>query len=283
MTSGAVVFAGGGLAGIAWEIGVLCGIQEKEPNAYEAIVDASTTFVGTSAGSAVAAQVAGGTPLPELLDAQLSAETTEINANMDLEEFMAAMTNAVVDAHSPEEVRRRIGRVALEANTVPAADRLAAIDARLPVKSWSDRRLLITAVDAESGEFRSFDRDSGVDLVDAVAASCAVPGIWPAVLIDGRRYMDGGMRTLANADLAAGVDRVLILVPSPADAPAQFAIPQSELDALAPSRIHIVYADAASVAAFGSNPLDPGVRRPAALAGLELGRSVAREVAAFWG
>ncbi|MDQ1560886.1 MAG: hypothetical protein QOE85_227, partial [Actinomycetota bacterium] len=129
MTSGAVVFAGGGLAGIAWEIGVLCGIQEKEPNAYEAIVDASTTFVGTSAGSAVAAQVAGGTPLPELLDAQLSAETTEINANMDLEEFMAAMTNAVVDAHSPEEVRRRIGRVALEANTVPAADRLAAIDA----------------------------------------------------------------------------------------------------------------------------------------------------------
>ena len=283
MTSRAVVFAGGGLAGIAWEIGVLCGIQEKEPRAFEAIVDAATTFVGTSAGSAVAAQVAGGTPLSELFDAQLSVETTEINANMDLEEFMAAMTNAVVDAHSPEEVRRRIGRVALEANTVPAADRLAAIDARLPVKSWSDRRLLITAVDVESGEFRSFDRDSGVDLVDAVAASCAVPGIWPPVLIGGRKYMDGGMRTLANADLAAGADRVLLLVPSPADAPAQFAIPQSELDALAPSRIHIIYADAASVAAFGSNPLDPGVRRPAALAGLELGRSVAAEVAAFWG
>jgi NTE family protein len=282
MTSGAVVFAGGGLAGIAWEIGVLCGIQEKEPNAYEAIVDASTTFVGTSAGSAVAAQVAGGTPLSELFDAQLSEETTEISANVDLTEFMAAMTDAVVDANSPEDARRRIGRVALEAKTAPAADRLAAIDARLPVKSWPERRLLITAVDAESGEFRSFDRDSGVDLVDAVAASCAVPGIWPPVVIGGHKYMDGGMRTLANADLAAGADRVLLLVPAAADAPAQFAVPQSELDALAASRVHIVYADAASVAAFGSNPLDPGVRKPAALAGLELGRSVAREIAAFW-
>jgi NTE family protein len=283
MTDGAVVFAGGGLAGIAWETGVLRGIQETEPKAYEAIVDASTTFVGTSAGSAVAAQVAGGTPLSELFDAQLSEETTEIGANVDLEEFMAAMTSAVADADSPDEMRRRIGRVALEAKTVPAADRLAAIDARLPVKSWPDRRLLIGAVDAESGEFRVFDRDSGVGLVDAVAASCAVPGIWPTVLIDGHKYMDGGMRTLANADLATGADRVLLLVPAPADAPAQFAVTEGELGALAPARIHLLYADAASVAAFGSNPLDPSVRKPAALAGLDLGRRVAAEVAAFWG
>jgi NTE family protein len=283
MISGAVVFAGGGLSGIAWETGVLRGIQETEPEAYEAIVDATTTFVGTSAGSAVAAQIAGGTPLSKLFDAQLAEESAEISVNIDLAEFMAAMTNAVVDAQSPEEVRRRIGRVALEAKTVPASDRLAAIDARLPVKSWPDRRLLIGAVDAQSGEFRVFDRDSGVDLVDAVAASCAVPGVWPPVLIDGHKYMDGGMRTLANADLAAGADRVLLLVPSPADAPAQFAIPQSELDALAPARIHTIYADAASVAAFGSNPLDSAVRKPAALAGLELGRSVAAEIAEFWG
>jgi len=69
----------------------------------------------------------------------------------------------------------------------------------------------VTAVDAATGEFRTFDRDSGVPLVQAVAASCAVPGVYPPVTIGGRRYVDGGMRSAANVDLAAGVERVVVL------------------------------------------------------------------------
>jgi NTE family protein len=282
MTKGAVVFAGGGLAGIAWETGVLVGIRDEQPQAYERIVDAATTFVGTSAGSAVAAQVAGGTPLDDLYAAQLSPETAEIGADVDLAEFMATMGAALEGASSPEESLQRIGAIALAADTVPAADRRAAIAARLPNKSWSTRRVLLPAIDTATGMRRVFDRESGVDLVDAVAASCAVPGIWPTVLIDGARYMDGGMGTISNADLAAGAEQVLILVPGLPEGFNGPAITQAELDALAPARILSVYADDSSIAAFGSNPLDPSIRKPSALAGAEVGRRFAAQVAEFW-
>jgi NTE family protein len=150
------------------------------------------------------------------------------------------------------------------------------------VKSWGHRDLRIVAVDAESGESRIFDRGSGVGLVEAVAASCAIPGIWPVVEIDGHRYMDGGMRSIANADLAAGHDPVLILVPQTERTPMGASISPEDLQALAGSRVRVVYADAASISAFGSNPLDPSIRKPSALAGRDLGRSIAAEVATFW-
>jgi NTE family protein len=283
MSHGALVLAGGGVAGIAWETGVLFGLDQADPVAAAAILDASTSLIGTSAGSVVAAQLAGGTPLAELFDAQVSERSAEIAAQLDVAEFGAMMATAITGAKSAQEVRQRVGAIALNAVTVPSAVRRAVIAARLPVQTWGDRRLLITAVDAESGEHRVFDRDSGVSLVDAVTASCAVPGIWPVVEIGGRRYMDGGTRSLANADLAAGSDPVLVLVPAPEVSPMGTTVAQADLDALAPARVHVVYADAASLAAFGTNPLDPASRRPAALAGLELGHRIASEVAEFWG
>lgn len=282
MTNGAVVFAGGGVAGIAWEIGVLRGIEERQPQAISRIFDQGTTFVGTSAGSSVAAQVAGGTPLTELFEAQLTDDTSELFVTVDLSQFMALLGGAMTEATSPQDRMRRIGAIALEADTVAPATRLAVIDARLPVKSWPDRRMLITAVDAESGEPRVFDRESGVSLVEAVAASCAVPGVWPTVHIDGHEYMDGGMRTVSNADLAAGADRVLLLVPSPEVTQIGAAVGEAEFAALAPAPVFSVFADDASITAFGSNPLDPAARRPSALAGLAIGRLIAAEVADFW-
>jgi NTE family protein len=283
MTIGALVLAGGGLAGVAWETGVLLGIQDVEPAAAARIIGAPTALFGTSAGSATAAQLAGGTPLQALFDAQLSEETAEIFVDIDLIEFRDMMAAAIGAATSPEDARRRLGRIALDAHTVSPAERLVAIAARLPVKSWGDRDLRITAVDALSGELRIFDRNSGVDLVQAVAASCAIPGIWPAVEIDGHRYLDGGMRTVANADLAVDHDPVLILVPQTERTPQGPSIAPEDLDALAPARVRVVYADAASIFAFGANPLDPKIRRPSALAGRELGRGIAADVAAFWG
>jgi NTE family protein len=283
MTNSALVLAGGGVAGVAWELGVLRGIQDVDPATTERILDAATTFVGTSAGSVVAAQIAGGTPLAELFDSQLPAESAELSVDIDLSEFGAMMVAANTGVSSPEEGRRRWGAIARATDTASPAVRRAVIAARLPVHEWSDRRVLITAIDTDTGELRVFDRDSGVDLVDAVGASCAVPGIWPTVEIEGRHYMDGGMRTIANADLAAGADRVLILVPGSDTSPMGPALTPADLDALAPARIHTVYADADSLAAFGTNPLDPAVARPSALAGREQGRRVASEIAAFWG
>jgi NTE family protein len=283
MTNGALVLAGGGVAGIAWETGVLLGIQDAQPAVAARILDSSTALVGTSAGAAVAAQLAEGSTLQTLFDAQVADETGELFVQIDLAEFGATMAGAMAGASSPEEVRRRLGVIALAADTPTTAARRGVIKARLTGNSWGERSLKLIAVDADTGEYRVFDRDSGVSLVDAVMASCAVPGIWPVVVIDGHKYMDGGMRSGTNADLAKGADPVLIITPSTEQTPMGPAVPPSELEALAPARVHVVYADAASIAAFGSNPLDPAARKPAALAGREVGRSVAADVAAFWG
>ena len=282
MGANALVLAGGGIAGIAWEVGVLLGIEEVEPEASRRMLAADSTFIGTSAGSVVATQVAGGVALRTLFDQQLEEHTAEVGAAFDVLEFQNTLARVLDGVTSAEEGRRRVGRFALDSTTVAPGDRRAIISARLTVQSWPDRRVLVTAVNAVTGELRVFDRHSGVDLIDAVAASCAVPGIWPTVEIDGNRYTDGGVRTIANSDLAAGSDAVLILAPL-AEANAPIAIPAHELAVLEPARIHVVFADDASLLAFGSNPLDPATAPVSARAGREQGRRIAAEIAEFLG
>jgi NTE family protein len=166
---------------------------------------------------------------------------------------------------------------------VDPARRLAAIKARLPAEEWPGRRVLIPAVDAESGAIAVFSRESGVPLLDAVAASCAVPGVWPPVAVDGRCYIDGGVRSMTNADLAAGADRVLIIVPALADAPQLWGRSLAEEIAdLAPVAVAVVSADQASVDAFGTNALSPATRAAAARAGRAVGVAAAGRVAALW-
>jgi predicted acylesterase/phospholipase RssA len=117
-------------------------------------------------------------------------------------------------------------------------------------------------VDAETGALTLFSRGSGVALVDAVAASCAVPGVWPPVAIGGLRYIDGGARSITNAHLAAGAGRVLIIQPSLEGAPRPWGNLDAEIAALAPAAVYVISADQASVDAFGANPLSPSTRAP---------------------
>ena len=277
----ALVLAGGGVAGIAWELGVLRGLQDADPDLAARVI-AADLIIGTSAGSAVAAQVTSGVALDDLYAAQLSETSAEIEVDLDMDVLLARFAAAVAGAKSPEEMQRAIGTVALETPTVAEPVRHAAVAARLPVPAWPDRPMMLPAVDAETGEPVIFTKDSGAALVDAVAASCAVPGIWPPVTIGGRRYIDGGVRSSTNADLARGFDRILVIVPSLADAPDPFRKLDQEIELLRPASVLAVYADEASMAAFGTNPLSPVTRPPAARAGRDIGRSQAAEVAAFW-
>jgi NTE family protein len=270
------------VAGIAWETGVLLGLAEAAPQIADRLAAGTTRYIGTSAGATVAAQLASGTPVLTLFERQVAGTVPEISVTLDLQSFGAVMASAVAGATSSEEARQRIGAIALSADTPDAEARHAVIEARLPSHLWPDRALLITAVDTATGVLRVFDRASGVALVDAVAASCAVPGIWPVVAIDGVQYMDGGTRSGANADLAAGAERVLILVPGPETSPLGAAVPDAELAALGDARVRTVFADADSMAAMGVNPLDPATRGPAAEAGRRMGRAVAGDVAALW-
>src|SRR3954453_3136107 len=183
--STALVLAGGGVAGLAWELGVLRGLADADPALADRVL-AADLVVGTSAGSSVAAQITGGVPLDELYQAQLRPETAEIEADVDLPALVERVNAAMAGATSTEDAGRRIGALALATPTIDPALRLAAIHARLPGPpladrarpgtTWPQRRLLIAAVDAGTGALAVFTRDSGVALRDAVAASCAVPG-----------------------------------------------------------------------------------------------------------
>jgi NTE family protein len=154
---------------------------------------------------------------------------------------------------------------------------------RLPKHDWSDRVLRVTAIDIATGELVVLDRDSGVDLVDAVAASCAEPGAWPPVTIGDRRYMDGGIGSTINLDVADHCDEAVVLVPAGVSAPSLFGGgPAAEIAAFRGVALS-VFADHASLAAFGSNPLDPRCRVASALAGHAQGRREAAAVATFLG
>jgi NTE family protein len=283
----ALVLAGGGIAGIAWETGILRGIADESPAAARLLLD-SDVLVGTSAGSAVAAQLGSGRPLEALFDRQVAESSAEIDSGVDIDDITEVFLTALAQPYDDTVDRtrqqmQRIGAVALATQTVPEPVRRRVIAQRLPSHDWPDRALRLTAIDVVTGELVVFDRESGVGLVDAVAASCAVPGAWPPVTIGGRRYMDGGVGSSVNLPVAGDCDAAVVLVPSGADTPAPFGDgPAAEMAAF-PGATFAVFADADSLAAFGPNPLDPRCRIDSAVAGRAQGRREARAVARFLG
>lgn len=279
MKGRALVLGGGGVAGIGWETGVLFGLAEGgiDPTAADVVI-------GTSAGSAVGAQLLSGTPLAQLYDRHVFPEgpTTEIAAELDVEK-MAADWGALLSTHAPgQDLRAAIGRYAIAAGTVPERARREVIEARLPSHDWPRQALQIVVVDAATGEDRVLTAADGVALVDAVAASCAVPGIWPAVTIQGRRYVDGGVRTSANVDLAEGYGVVLVLAPVADFTAPEPAIAKKLAAVEKKSTVFTIRPDAVSARAIGPNPLDPAAAGPAARAGREQGAALVAEVRELW-
>lgn len=162
------------------------------------------------------------------------------------------------------------------------AARKEIIARRLPVHEWPERELRITAVDALSGELVVFTRASGAELVDAVAASTAVPMVYPAITIDGRRYVDGGVRSVANADLATGCDPVVVLAPLRAALRRKQRV-DAQLQSLGQGITSIVVsADATARKAMGRQALDPAFRAPSARAGKAQAPLVAAAIAEVW-
>jgi NTE family protein len=274
----ALVLGGGGVAGIAWLTGVLAGLAGEGTD-----VTGANLLLGTSAGSAVAAQVAGGSPIEELFarqaDPALQNRELVPSGGVTVAELGEIWMRLAQEDDDPAAIRRGLGARALAADTVDEAARREVIAGRLPVHEWPSRDLRITAVNALTGDLRVFDRGSGVSLVDAVAASCAVPLIWPPVTIGGIRYVDGGVRSANNLDLAAGFGRVLLVAPM--DDPGLSA----DIAAVekAGGRVEVIVPDEAALAAFGGDPLDPSTRTPAANAGLAQGEAAAAKIAPFWG
>ncbi|WP_028643196.1 patatin-like phospholipase family protein [Nocardioides sp. URHA0020] len=273
-----LVLGGGGITGIAWETGLLYGLQELGVD-----VTTADAVVGTSAGSVVGAQITTGVTLEDLFAYQVSTPRPAPLATIGprvLAGFAWSLARARGDL---ETFGRLVGQWSVrraEAGRLPTLEeRFEAIRERLPVQEWADdRRLQVTAVDATSGALRTFDGSDGVSLVEAVAASCAVPGVYPPVPIDGRPFIDGGARSGSNADLLADCDRVLAFTP------VDRAIgPMRTAGQLLGSVPHLVVApDADSVAAIGRNVLDPAQRPASARAGRSQAAKVAPLAGEIW-
>ncbi|NUR06788.1 MAG: patatin-like phospholipase family protein [Nocardioidaceae bacterium] len=275
MTRTALVLGGGGVTGIAWELGILKGLADAGVD-----VTAADLVVGTSAGSVVGAQVTSGLALDDLYDGQLAPPDKEIGATLSRGTLLRMMLPAVVPG-SPQRKLQRIGRMSLKAHPPGGEERVEVIRSRIHVDRWPDHDLRVTAVDAEAGRFRVFDKDAGVDLVHAVAASCAVPLVWPAVTIDGSHYVDGGVRSTTNADLAKGCDAVVVIAPIPQSFSRHMSI-EAQLGRTGASRTAAVAPDKQALSDIGRNVLDPAKRADAARSGLRQAAEVADRVREAW-
>ena len=300
----ALVLGGGGAAGNAWQIGVIAGLAEAGPD----LAAAADLVIGTSAGATAAAQVRSGRTPAELLASVLSGPAQPAGSNRErpparpmapVYERMRAIGAA---ATSAAELQRAMGAFGLESDPAlgPEAgpQRRALVAARLPGPEWPDRAMVVTAVHAHTGELVAFNRDSGVDLVDAVTASTALPGLVPTHSINGAHYINGGVRSNENADLAAGYANVVVLAPfggrgqtppEPGAGPGgQFEglrrLPGADLASQVESlrqqgsRVEVITPDAESQAAMGPNQMDPATRIPAARAGFAQGQQEAARV-----
>ena len=288
----ALVLGGGGSTGNAWLIGVIAGLFDAGLDVTEADL-----IIGTSAGSTAAAQITSASPtqlMADILAAAPQPRTGPVGSDGGrvpsgpVADHLERMSRIIAAAEDAADMRRRMGAAALEMDAASDGSGQprwrATVAARLPSQRWPEQAVLITVVDAHTGEPVAFDRHSGVDLVDAVAASTAGG---PAYSIGDHRYIDGGYRSVENADLAAGYRRVLVLSPfggtsrHPREWGTHLAAQVDELRARG-SKVETIFPDSNSEHMFGANAMDLSLRPPAARAGYDQGRALAEQLTEFW-
>ncbi|GAC1669016.1 MAG: patatin-like phospholipase family protein [Candidatus Limnocylindrales bacterium] len=312
----ALVLAGGGVTGIAWEAGVLAGL------AAGGVAMAWDLVVGTSAGAYVGARLTcDGSPAP-LFAIQTSGNDAEELAGLRalfgagfvravqlsrrrslrwvgwawLTAFVAttfirlAVGNGIRATWS---IVRTLGPGRSRADPLDLAIRTGVL-ANTKVgrstaliehwehalgsgRAWPAGRLMITAIDTHGGSRALFDRSSGVSLVEAVAASTCLPGLVPPIELLGRRFMDGGIISPANADVAGGAPEVWIVCPVGAASLgreiAQLRSTGSMVRLIRPST------EARASLPGGLGEFDPRRRRAAATAGFADGQRFAEAMA----
>jgi NTE family protein len=285
----ALVLGGGGPVGIAWELGLAAGLEEGGVR----IVPASR-IIGTSAGSFAGAALASGRPAEALVRAQVAqAERASAARDSDakppqapdLGPLMRFMARRPAGREMPAELCAEIGAFALAAKTMSEDSFIASFGSLTSAGEKWPPGFACTAVDAVDGSFHLWEEASGVELGRAIASSCSVPGIFPPITIRGRRYIDGGMRSATNIDLAKGYERVLVIaVLSNLAIDMMRAGIQREIDVLKAggARVELIVPDVNCLAAFGNNLMDASRRGNVALAGVAQGRVEAERIAAFW-
>ena len=284
MGTRALVLSGGAVVGGAWETGLVKGLEDGGVALAEADL-----IVGTSAGSVVGSLLACGRSPSEMYEEQLAPIDAGAMPPMNIDlKTLTELYGMWGPALESEAKRAEMGALALEAKTATEEEWLGRFEQAFAGLEWPERPLVLTAVDAETGAFRTWDRESGVPLARAVASSCTVPGLFPAVTIDGRRYLDGGMRSLTSADLASGYETVVVIAvlgSRAQDVEAKLGKRiDEEVAALRDegSTVELITPDEASREAFGPNPMDITRRAAIAEAGARQGVAVAPRLREVW-
>jgi len=286
MTTRALVLGGGGPVGIAWETGLIAGLAESGAD-----VSGADWILGTSAGSVAGALLATGRTPAAMLEAEFAnaarakeAQPAGPGSPPDLMPLMSVFARRPPQGDMPLELMLELGQISLGGQTVSEEVFLKGFGPLADEQPWPER-YACTAIDTATGEFQLWSSETAAPLGRGVASSCSVPAIFPAITIEGRRYMDGGMRSGTNADLARGHGKVVIVaVMPPAFAP--MMLPRLEAEA-AVIRAHggealLLVPDAACGEAFGPNLMDSSNREAIARAGFAQGQAEAARVKAFW-
>lgn len=262
-------------------------------------------MIGTSSGATAATWVRSGIPPADLLASILSEPARPAGpspqrppsagpASLQMTTVFERMRAIGAAATSAIDLCRTMGAFALETegklDPAAAAQRRALVASRLPRADWPERPMIVAAVNAHTGELAAFTRDSGVDLADAVTASTALPG-GHTHGINGIRYINGGVRSTDNADLASGYANIVVLTPLSERTgplpPGQFEgirreaewgttlASQVELLRTQGSRVEVISPDDASRSAMGVNQMDLATRIPSARAGFAQGKQEA--------
>ena len=285
-TRRALVLAGGGFAASAWEIGLIAGMADAGLD-----VRTADLFVGTSSGARVALHCASAVAHEDAFQLRLQPgpPSSERPAVVDWDGLRAGLVRATRAGGSPTNILRRVGALAIAAASGRSgSSRREIVAAQLPMTTWPQKRMLIAAVNAETGERRAFDSDSGIDLVDAVIATTASFG-WPLTLFQGEHFFDGGYYSSDNADLATGFDRVMILAlkrPPGVLFPSLVSLDEA-VTTLQDNgaSVEVIHPDEDTVEAFAAagGVMNPAISAPAARAGRVQGRTVVNErISSFW-
>jgi NTE family protein len=270
-----LVLGGGGVVGTAWMTGLAGELRRAGVDLAGADV-----IAGTSAGAIVGTMLATGQDL-DLLDlparpAGQGGSAPEPDPGR-LTEVFAVLRDTSLE---PADARRRVGRLALAAETITEQAHIAGISTLITARAWPDRELLVTAVDIETGELKVWDRAGGAALTTAVASSCALPGVSPPVTVDGRRYMDGGIGSGTNADVVTGADVLVVVEPLAHLFPREPL--ERELAATGAGTVITINPDQAALDAFGTNLGDWAAWQPARQAGIRQASTTAERVRAAW-
>jgi NTE family protein len=286
----ALVLGGGGPVGEAWESGVIAGLADK--GVYLSRMD---RIIGTSAGAVVGARLAMGMTPEQLIQQSLTrfegappAPTQKPPPPPDLSFLVSQLEELNAGRTTEQSVGIEVGKWALNVHPIATeSEFVASFWRRFPKKRWPSGAYECVSVNAADGSLRVWNGSSGVPLALAVASSCALPGLFAPVEIDGQPYMDGGARSATNADLARGSKTAIVMVPTAGiNHPlATLSVPRLDVEVgmlrKSGCRVALILPDSSSTRAFGQIGAEENRNAAAMDAGRIEGHAKANEIAAL--